>query len=112
MGKPFPLGPDTPRKFSIAAQVEEVERELGKRDSVYPGLVFTRKLTQAQAEFHYARMVAVGDTLRWVRDHAGELRRGRIIVDVLAALAALPASAETSALCGRLANMMPKEPTP
>lgn len=51
-------------KFSLAQQLEEVERELSYRAKVYPNLVRRRQLRESQAEYHMQRMEAVAETLR------------------------------------------------
>lgn len=53
-------------KFSIAAQIAEVERELKMRERVYPNLVRRRDMRQSEADYHLACMTAVLETLRWV----------------------------------------------
>ena len=42
-------------KFSLAAQIEEIDRELEK---VYPSLVKSRGMRQSVADFHVARLTA------------------------------------------------------
>lgn len=49
--------------FSIAQQIEEVERELALRRGVYPRMVLTHKMRQSVADFHMTRLEAVRDTL-------------------------------------------------
>ena len=60
---------DEPRKFSLDQQLEEVQRELDKRNEVYPGLVRKGVLRQSVADFHIARMLAVQRTLRWLYEN-------------------------------------------
>lgn len=54
---------------NIHQQIDEVERELRLRASVYPGFVARGKLRQAEADEHVARMEAVRTTLLWCRDN-------------------------------------------
>ena len=61
-------------KFSIIAQIEEVERELEQRRKVYPSLVASRSMRQSVAEFQMARLEAVRATLIWLRDNEAEIR--------------------------------------
>lgn len=51
-------------KFSLAQQIEEVERELLLRRRVYQHQVASGKMRQSIADFHLGRMQAVLDTLR------------------------------------------------
>lgn len=60
-------------KFSINQQIEEVERELDQRKSVYTRLVNSGKMRQAEADFHTNRMRAVLKTLEFCRDHRDAL---------------------------------------
>lgn len=48
--------------------------EIGLRKNVYPSFVARKKMTQAEADQHIARMDAVYLTLKWVEAHADELR--------------------------------------
>jgi hypothetical protein len=61
-------------KFSITAQIEEVERELEQRRKVYPSLVKSRGIRQSVADFHVARLEAVRATLIWLKDNETEIR--------------------------------------
>jgi hypothetical protein len=54
--------------ISLSQQIEEVERELRLRSEAYPRWVATRKMRQAEADYHVARMLAVKATLEWLRD--------------------------------------------
>jgi hypothetical protein len=51
-------------KFSIDAQIEEVEREIRLRREVYPRQVANGRMRQSVAEYHLNRMIAVLDTLK------------------------------------------------
>lgn len=51
-------------EFSLEAQIEEVERELEMRKRVYPRMIASRSLRQAQGEYYSARMQAVLVTLQ------------------------------------------------
>lgn len=62
-------------KISLDQQIAEIDRELRMRDEVYPGLVARRKLRQAEADLHVARLRAVRDTLAWVRENEDTIKR-------------------------------------
>lgn len=55
------------RRVSLASQLAEVARELKKRGEVYPRLVATRQMRQAEADLHVAHMQAVLATLKWLQ---------------------------------------------
>jgi hypothetical protein len=55
------------RRVSLASQIAEVTRELKKRGEVYPRLVSTRQMRQAEADLHVAHMQAVLATLKWLQ---------------------------------------------
>lgn len=54
---------------SINQQIEEVERELQLRRTVFPRLVAKRRYSQSEADYLMRRMEAVLDTLRWCREN-------------------------------------------
>ena len=56
----------------ISQQINEVERELSLRRSVYPGLVTRGKMRQSEADEHLARMEAVLATLQHVAGKIAE----------------------------------------
>jgi hypothetical protein len=56
-------------KFSLTAQIAEVDRELEQRKQVYARLVSTRKLRQSHADFQMGHMQAVRDTLLWLSEN-------------------------------------------
>jgi hypothetical protein len=60
-------------KRSLVAQVQEVERELAMRRSVYARETKPKK--QAENEEHLARMEAVLESLKWLQQHEGKIRR-------------------------------------
>lgn len=62
------------RRFSLAQQIEEVERELDQRRKVYPNLIRRKMMTNAIAEYHVDRMKAVLVTLQWLQAHQREVR--------------------------------------
>lgn len=64
-------------KISLAQQIEEVERELKLRATVYPRMVASGKLKQKYADFHVERLQAVLDTLKWLNEN-----RTRILDEV------------------------------
>ena len=63
-----------PGKVHLAAQIMEVEREIGLRRSAYPEWVRRGKLKQSQADLHIAQMKAVLSTLQWLQDHEADIR--------------------------------------
>lgn len=62
------------KKFSLAAQIEEVERELEYRAKVYPRIVSSRAMTQSVSDMHVDRMKAVLATLRWLQANETDVR--------------------------------------
>lgn len=61
-------------KVPIAAQVAEVGREVGLRKNVYPSMVFTGKMTEAQSHERQMNMEAAYRTLKWVQAHEADLK--------------------------------------
>lgn len=59
--------------ISIGQQIEEVQRELEKREQVYPRLIDAKKMKRSVAEYHVERMRAVLRTLEWVQAHRDQL---------------------------------------
>jgi hypothetical protein len=55
-------------QFSLAQQIEEVEREIAMRERVYPHQVRSGKLRQSIADYQMNRMLAVLETLRRLQD--------------------------------------------
>ena len=53
-------------KFSLAQQIEEIEREIGLREKVYPNLVRKGEMRQSVADYHMARMRAVLRTVQTI----------------------------------------------
>ncbi|MES2694175.1 MAG: hypothetical protein V4773_11935 [Verrucomicrobiota bacterium] len=62
------------QKFTLEAQIEEVELELGKRDTVYARLVATHKMKGGESDYRKARMNAVLNTLRWLQRNEARVR--------------------------------------
>lgn len=56
-------------KFSISAQIVEVEREIALRRSVYARLAYNSPSKKSECEYFMARMEAVLDTLRFLEKH-------------------------------------------
>lgn len=59
-------------KYSINAQLSEVERELKMRERVYPRLKFGPGQTfarKSEADMAFDIMLAVKETLEWARDN-------------------------------------------
>ena len=57
------------KQFPLSQQIEEVERELGKRREVYPRWVGSGKMRRGESEYHMARMESVLKTLKWLSDN-------------------------------------------
>lgn len=62
------------QKFSLAQQIEEIDRELKKRATVYPRLVAKGDLRQSEADYLVARMQAVKATLEMFAAHEAVIR--------------------------------------
>lgn len=61
-------------KISLNQQIEEIERELGQRERVYPRLVATGKLKRTIAGYQVERMQAAKSTLEWLRDNEDKIK--------------------------------------
>lgn len=61
-------------KFSLNQQIEEIEREVRLRESVYPRQIAEGKMRQSIADYHLGRLKAALATLQWVRDHEAAIR--------------------------------------
>jgi hypothetical protein len=61
-------------KFSLGAQIEEVEYELKMRHDVYERRVAAHKMKQSLADLHIARMESVLATLRWLQQYEQDVR--------------------------------------
>ena len=61
-------------KITLPKQIAEVEREVQKRKDVYPRLVHSCKITQAQADYHLECMEAIKRTLEWLQENEQEVR--------------------------------------
>lgn len=57
------------RKFSLAQQIEEIDRELAQRRDVYPRLVSSGKLRQSVADYQVGRLESARATLVWLQEH-------------------------------------------
>jgi hypothetical protein len=62
------------KKYSLAAQITEVKRELGQREQVYPRLVKSNKLREGVAEYQTDTLKAVLATLEWLRANEADVR--------------------------------------
>lgn len=56
-------------RFSLAQQVEEVQRELALRDGFYRAQVAAGRTRNPLAEYHIARLKAALGTLQWLAEH-------------------------------------------
>lgn len=61
-------------RFSLAQQIEEIEREIAMRLEVYPRQVTRGTMRQSVADMHIDRMRAVLITLQWFQKHEAKLR--------------------------------------
>lgn len=59
------LFPDQP--IDLRQQINCVEREIGKRKSVYPRLINAGRMTQETADYETRAMKAVLETLKGIR---------------------------------------------
>jgi len=66
--------PVTAPKFSLAQQIEEVDRELALRAKVYPNQVRSGAMRQSVADYHLARMQAVKTSLQWLQANETDIR--------------------------------------
>lgn len=57
------------KKYSLVAQIAEVERELEIRKRVYSGLVGARKMKEDEATIKMDTMRSVLETLRWIKEN-------------------------------------------
>lgn len=62
-------------RISLAQQLDEIDRELAQRASVYPRLVSGRKLRQSVANFQVDRLKAARASLQWLADHEDTIKR-------------------------------------
>lgn len=61
-------------KISLGQQIEEVERELGYRERVYPRLMAKGTLKPSYAEYQTQRMQAVLATLKWLQANESKIK--------------------------------------
>jgi hypothetical protein len=61
-------------KFSLAQQIEEVDRELKQRAAVYPRLISSNPSRRSELEFHVARLEAVKASLEWLQANETDVR--------------------------------------
>jgi hypothetical protein len=62
-------------KFSLTAQITEVDRELAQRKDVYARLVATRKLRQSHADYQMELLRAVRATLTWLAENETTIKQ-------------------------------------
>ena len=60
--------------ISLNQQIDEVKRELAKRDEVYPRQVQSGKIRQSVADYQTQRMLAVLKTLEWLQAHEQQIK--------------------------------------
>ena len=58
---------DLERRISLAQQIEEVQRELDARATVYPRLYAKGTLRTSVGQYQVQRMQAVLETLLWLK---------------------------------------------
>ena len=61
-----PMPQEAPRKFSLSQQIEEIDRELEQRASVYPRQISTGKMKQSIADYQVDRLKAARASLVWL----------------------------------------------
>ena len=61
-------------RVSLGQQIEEVERELKARESVYARMYAKGTLQRSHGEFYVKRMEAVLRSLKWFKECEAELR--------------------------------------
>jgi hypothetical protein len=59
----------TAKIFSLAQQIDEIERELEERRKALPRLVGGRRVRESVAQFQIERLEAVLTTLKWLQAH-------------------------------------------
>ena len=62
-------------KFSLTAQIDEIDRELALRRDVYPRLVATKKLRESHAKYQMDRLLAVRATLVWLSENESIIKQ-------------------------------------
>src|SRR5260370_18627451 len=62
------------RKISLAAQIEEIEREIELRIRVYPRLISKGEMRKSVADYHMERMRAVLHTLEWLQKNEARIK--------------------------------------
>lgn len=61
-------------KFSLAAQIEEIDRELEQRRRVYPRLVAKGELRKSVGDYQVQRLDAVRATLVWLQENEARIK--------------------------------------
>ncbi len=61
-------------KVSLNQQIDEVQRELEMRRSVYPSMIASRRIRASVAEYQTQRLQAVLNTLLWLKKHEIQIR--------------------------------------
>jgi hypothetical protein len=62
-------------RISLSQQLDELDRELAQRASVYPRLVSSGKLRQSIADFQVARLAAVRESIRWLAENERAIKQ-------------------------------------
>lgn len=62
------MGNKNPEEISLSEQIQELERELGLRRSVYPALVHNNKMDYDDMEHHIAALEAAINTLKTLHE--------------------------------------------
>ena len=64
----------TIKKITVKQQIACVEREIKQREKVYPGLVFSRRMRQVEADWQIQAMKAVLSTLQWLQANKDDIQ--------------------------------------
>lgn len=62
------------KKYSLQAQISEVEREVKMREEVYPRRVKSGHMRESVATMQTDLMKSVLVTLQWLQEHEAEVR--------------------------------------
>lgn len=60
---------ETAKKYSLVAQITEINRELALRERVYPSQVTSGRMRQSEAEYHIEVLKRVRATLNWLQSN-------------------------------------------
>lgn len=63
------------QRFSLAAQIEEVDLELTYRDEVFRRRVSTGQMKQSMSDYRIGRLRAVRATLVWLQSNEAKIKQ-------------------------------------